>query len=150
LFGGDIFGSYGLVKARPPSAGIKFSDGGKQGRVATCAMIDSPVMAIPEFATEGLLCSFFSADLKLLFGEGFPPFVFGFCDFFRQVSFLLKRFWLYFFFDPFLKFFFYFRLQAGFFKCFGFIFSQRPGYPAKDFQLFLVGFAEPTYGKMHF
>ncbi len=82
LFGRDTFGVEGLVIARPSSAGIKFSGGGKQRRVATSAVIVPIVMAVPIFSGEGSFGFFFSTDLKLLFVQSFPPLAFSFCDLF--------------------------------------------------------------------
>jgi hypothetical protein len=42
-------------------------------------------MAVPILPGKGTLGAFFSADLKLFLGQAFAPFVFGFCDFFRQI-----------------------------------------------------------------
>jgi hypothetical protein len=87
LFGSDIFRNKRLIKTWPSCTGFKLGNRGKQGCIATYAVIRAPVMAVPEFSGKSLLSSFFSANLKLLFGQIFPPLAFCFCDFFGQVLF---------------------------------------------------------------
>jgi hypothetical protein len=81
LLGSNAFGGKGLVIARPSSARIKFGYGGEKRGIAAGTMIVSPVIAVPVFARESLLGSFFAADLKLFFGQNFLPFVIAFVCF---------------------------------------------------------------------
>lgn len=67
-------------EARPATAGIEFTGGGKQWFAATDAAIGAVFVAIPVFPGKGTLGTLFTCDMKLKFGELGTPFGQRFVD----------------------------------------------------------------------